>query len=433
MYFAQYDVGGTVFSVGAAAVAPRHNAPLFGPRWIAALIERAECDHALRLRFRPHGLEVTLLINTPHPTAINSSLTTLAGGGGPVDRIRLISNSRDFDELVGDSPEYQAWLNHDGYSVGGHSVAADFRLLPLLERLITVLDSRPYDFTYQVNLRRYTPTADDRRSARKFKSALRLDSPFPQHMTDLQSAIADRLLEPGFESDEFLASPDSDTFGLLMAEAERHFSSTMGPFGFTSPPVETGRFDDLLLSGLHSSSFEERAGLLSRAAALWSTEDVRRLLSSPAPTPLAPALRLDSGSKEPPVFLSYSSSDFLQAMATARHLETCGIGCWIAPRNIGAGESYPDAIMNGINNCKVLVALVSGSSNVSPHVHREIERALHRNVVIIPLRIENVLPTHSMEYLLATCQWIDALDPEFDEALDKLTRRIEQLVGAGNS
>jgi TIR domain len=432
VYFAKYDVGGTVFSVGAAAVAARHSAPLFGSRWIAALIDRADCDHALRFRFRPHGLEVTLLINTPHPTAIDSSLTTLAGVGGPVDRIRLMSNARDFDELVGDSPEYQAWLNHDGYSVGGHSVAADFRLLPLLERLFAVLDSRSYDFTYQVNLRRYVPTADDRRSARKFKSALRLDSPFPQHMTDLQSAIADRLLEPGFESDEFLASPGPHTFGLLMAEAERHFDSTMGPFGFTSPPVETGRFDDLLLSGLHSSCFEERAGLLSRAAGIWSTENVRRLLSSPAPIPLAPAVP-PAGEAEKLVFLSYSSSDFLQASLTARHLETCGIGCWIAPRNIGAGESYPDAIINGINNCKVLVALVSDSSNVSPHVHREIERALHRNVVIIPLRIENVLLTRSMEYLLATCQWIDAFDPEFDEALETLTQRIEQLLAAGDS
>lgn len=432
MYFAQYDVGGTVFNVGAAAVAARHGAPLFDPRWIAALIDSAPCDHALRLRFRPHALDVTLLMNTPRPTAIDSALTNLAGGGGPADRIRLMSNSRDFDELARATPEYQAWLNHDGYSVGGYSVAADFRLLPLLERLFTVIDSRSLNFTYQVNLRRYAPTSKDRRSARKFKSALRLESPFPQHMTDLQSAIADRLLEPGFGADEFLASPDRHIFDLLIAETERHFDSTMGPFGFKSPPMETGRFDNLLLSGLHSSCFEERTGLLSRAAGIWSTDNVRRLLSSPAPTPPAPAVR-SMGEAEKPVFLSYSASDFLQAMATARHLETCGIGCWIAPRNIGAGESYPDAIMNGINNCRVLVALVSDSSNVSAHVQREIERALHRNVVIIPLRIENVLPTRSMEYLLATCQWIDALDPEFDEALEKLRQRIEQLLAAGDS
>ena len=72
------------------------------------------------------------------------------------------------------------------------------------------------------------------------------------------------------------------------------------------------------------------------------------------------AASLGVGVEKPPVFLSYSSKDFLQAMATARHLEACGIACWIAPRNILPGEPYPEAIMRGINHCKALVALLLG-------------------------------------------------------------------------
>ena len=57
-------------------------------------------------------------------------------------------------------------------------------------------------------------------------------------------------------------------------------------------------------------------------------------------------------------------------------------------------------------------------------MHREIERALHRNEVIIPMRVQNIRPTGTMEYLLSTCQTIDAFGAEFDAALEQLTRRL---------
>jgi hypothetical protein len=129
--------------------------------------------------------------------------------------------------------------------------------------------------------------------------------------------------------------------------------------------------------------------------------------------------------------VSYSSKDFVQAMATARHLETNGIGCWIAPRNIPPGASYPDAIMRGIDGSMVLVAVVSDSSNLSPQVHREIERVLNRNRLIIPIRVQDVAVTGAMEYLLSTCQWIDAFDSRFDSALNTLTERVKTVLAAG--
>jgi len=117
-------------------------------------------------------------------------------------------------------------------------------------------------------------------------------------------------------------------------------------------------------------------------------------------------------------------------MAAVRHLESHGIGCWIAPRNILPGEPYPDAIIRGINGSQVLVIMLSDASNLSPHVHREIERALHRNAVIIPLRLEDIQPTGSMEYLLAMCQWIDAQGGQLTTALDGLLERLKGLLAA---
>lgn len=430
MYFAKYEIGGTVFNVGAAAISARPGSPALDTTWTHALLDRTACDFALRLRIRPQAVVYTLFVITEQSGDVAPLLAELADRAGAAQRVRVAAERGEFEQLAGEGPTFQAWVNHDGFSVQGHSLAADFRLLPLLDRISTMLGSRPFDVTYQVNLRRYLPTGEDQRVARKLTSALRLDPPFPAAITDLQCTILKRLMEPGFEVDELLATPDEETFSQLIAETERHFTSTMRPYGFQSSPVESGRFDDLLTTGLHSSRLAGRVGTLATAAGVWSNDDVRRLLGSPVPMPppdTAPASNAAS-TATPPVFLSYSSTDFLQAMATARHVETSGIGCWIAPRNIGAGESYPDAIMRGITNCKILVVLVSDSSNASPQVHREVERALNHGATIIPLRIQNVLPTSAMEFLLATCQWIDAFDPEFDAALCTLTRRIEYLL-----
>jgi hypothetical protein len=430
VYFAEYDIAGAVFNVGAVEISARPGSPPLDSTWTDALIDHTACDLALRLRLQPHAVELTLFVVTQQSGDVAALLTNLSGHVGAGRRVSVATDRDEFERLVGAAPDFQAWVNHDDFSVGGRPLAADFRLLPLVARIPAVLGSGPFEVTYQVNLRRYTPTGEDQRTARKLTAALRLDPPFPAPITDLQCTILQRLLEPGFQADELLAAPDDRTFTQLMTEADGQFISTMGPYGFQSSPVEAGRFDELVTTGLHSSRLIGRAGPLPTAAGIWSNDNVRRLLGSPVPLPQPAAGSVSSAdpTATPPVFLSYSSTDFLQAMATARHLETSGIGCWIAPRNIGAGESYPDAIMRGINNCKIQVVLVSDSSNASPQVQREVERALNRGATIIPLRIQNMLPTRSMEFLLATCQWIDAFDPEFDAALCTLTRRIEQLL-----
>jgi hypothetical protein len=53
----------------------------------------------------------------------------------------------------------------------------------------------------------------------------------------------------------------------------------------------------------------------------------------------------------------------------------------------------------------------SASSNDSPQVRREVERAVHKQVSILPFRIENVLPSKSLEYFLSSQHWMDAFPP----------------------
>jgi TIR domain len=66
------------------------------------------------------------------------------------------------------------------------------------------------------------------------------------------------------------------------------------------------------------------------------------------------------------VFISHSSKDKLTADAVCDRLESAGIRCWIAPRDIIPGEGWSEAILRGIGACRVMV-LVS-SENATSHI-----------------------------------------------------------------
>ena len=154
-----------------------------------------------------------------------------------------------------------------------------------MDRLLSMLDRSSYDLTYQINLRRRRRSDEEERAVRKYVAASQLEPPFPMPMTNLQIAIARRLLQAAFVSDEFIAAHTDDELAAVLQAVESHFEATMGPFGFERPPIESGRFDDLLVSGLHSSCFGEQSTFLSRGAGALGLDDVRRLLASPPPTP----------------------------------------------------------------------------------------------------------------------------------------------------
>ena len=110
-------------------------------------------------------------------------------------------------------------------------------------------------------------------------------------------------------------------------------------------------------------------------------------------------------------FISYASADKTAADAACAVLEAGGIRCWVAPRDISPGREYAAAIIDAIDQCRVMVLIFSSSANDSPQVRREIERAASKGVAIMPVRIEKVAPTKSMEYFLGDIHWLDAMTP----------------------
>jgi DNA-binding beta-propeller fold protein YncE len=133
------------------------------------------------------------------------------------------------------------------------------------------------------------------------------------------------------------------------------------------------------------------------------------------------------------VFISYSSNDKPIADATCAALESANIRCWIAPRDISPGRDYGESIIDAIEGAKIFVLILSGSANASPQISREVERAVSKGLVIVPVRIEDVVPSRNLEYFISSPHWLDAFPPPRDKYFAKLILSVQALLGTATS
>src|ERR1700722_11451884 len=130
------------------------------------------------------------------------------------------------------------------------------------------------------------------------------------------------------------------------------------------------------------------------------------------------------------IFVSYSQPDHGCAMELVDRVEQEGINCWIAPRDIAPSADWAAEIIDAIANSRTMILLFSAHSNESPQVRREVERAVHKQVSILPFRIENVLPTKSLEYFLSAQHWLDAFPPPLAPHYERLCQQVKNILRA---
>jgi TolB-like protein/Tfp pilus assembly protein PilF len=133
------------------------------------------------------------------------------------------------------------------------------------------------------------------------------------------------------------------------------------------------------------------------------------------------------------VFVSYASQNAATADSVVEVLERNGITCWVAPRDVIAGEFYADAIVHAIDASRVLVLILSQHAAASPHILREVERASARRHPVISLRIDRAPLPSGLEYFLNTCQWLDASNSETSRALPKLIEAVRRAQQGGSA
>jgi TolB-like protein/Tfp pilus assembly protein PilF len=128
------------------------------------------------------------------------------------------------------------------------------------------------------------------------------------------------------------------------------------------------------------------------------------------------------------VFISHSSKDKEIADLICQHLESAGVPCWIAPRDIGPGADWTEGIMRGIASSRIFVLVFSGHANDSDHVRREVGRAFSLHLPVIPFRTEAVELRDSLGYFLESVHWLDATRPPVERHLPLLTERVGALL-----
>lgn len=128
------------------------------------------------------------------------------------------------------------------------------------------------------------------------------------------------------------------------------------------------------------------------------------------------------------VFISYSTKDKNFAEAICSWLERNDIRCWMAPRDILPGTSYGEAIITAIQESHVMILVFTANANESKYVNKEVERAVSKGAIIIPMRFQDIMPTKALDFFLGSEHWLDAINPPFRKHLDRLVESVKALL-----
>ncbi len=128
------------------------------------------------------------------------------------------------------------------------------------------------------------------------------------------------------------------------------------------------------------------------------------------------------------LFISHSSGDAPVARELRAALEVAGYACFMAPDDVTGTGTWTEQILDAIATSRAMVVLVSAQANRSTHVAREVNLALGRGHPVLPIRIEPVGPTGSLEYLLSLVQRVDAFPPPIASHADAILRRINAIL-----
>ena len=124
------------------------------------------------------------------------------------------------------------------------------------------------------------------------------------------------------------------------------------------------------------------------------------------------------------VFVSYSSQDHTQVSKIIERLRKAGVSVWMDEGGIDAATLWSEAIVEAINDCKVLIMMVSKHSNDSANVVKEVMLASESSKTILPVYLEPAdIPTR-LKYQLTGIQHSEAHSLTPDELLDELLRGL---------
>ena len=129
---------------------------------------------------------------------------------------------------------------------------------------------------------------------------------------------------------------------------------------------------------------------------------------------------------DPKIFITYSSKDEKVSRTICTALENRGLACWISSRDVKPGQNFQEQIVKAIRAAKIMVLVFTANANNSSEIKKELALASQNNLVVIPVRIEDVTPNEAFAYEFATRQWIDL----FGNWESSITRLVELIAAS---
>ena len=126
------------------------------------------------------------------------------------------------------------------------------------------------------------------------------------------------------------------------------------------------------------------------------------------------------------VFISYADPDRERAFDICNSLESNGIKCWLAFRDIRPATDWPSEIVKALKKSKLCLLIFSHAANEAEGVFNEVNIADRAKIPIIPCRIENVEPSEYLEYQLSRRQYLDFYQGDSETNLKKLVEIIRK-------
>jgi hypothetical protein len=331
------------------------------------------------------------------------------------------------DALVTAVPQARGWMRPGAFRSGEFELGTRYRLTPLLTPFTRAVREPEAMLTYQTNISRNEGQREDLRWLRKRIARMEIDGRIPSRVIALQNDLVEGIGDRPFVAEEFVAC-DPITWGHVSRVVDEAFVADRERFGFADSPLDTDNdvIEDALTLGITSDVLGVSSPMARAAAAVSATELLNLLRWKPPARDIAPT-PAGGGAH---AFISYSSVDDAASATVRDSLETNGVPCWIAPRDISAGLPYPDAIMTGLQRSRLVVLVLSRDAIASPHVQREIERAVSLRRPILTLRIDDSDVSPFFQYLLSVDQWIDGSNPPAEAALQRLVATARQALAA---
>ena len=133
-------------------------------------------------------------------------------------------------------------------------------------------------------------------------------------------------------------------------------------------------------------------------------------------------------------FISYSSKNQTSADAMRDLFHKYAIDTWMAPYDIPAGSEYAEVIYGALTGCSCLVLMLTGVSQDSQWVKKEVNIAITNGKTVIPVKLEDIELNSSMKLYLNDQQIVPVRVIEDETAeIQKVLNSVMKLAGESKS